>query len=138
LAEMRRVTRPGGWIVLADVDHGSDLVDSPDRALTRRILDRACDLRAEGWRGRQLFRLAKAAGLQEVWVTPFTRISTRFSVAGPGEQRFGLQRVAEDAVAAGAATAEEVGGWLDQLAEASRRGQFFSALTAFVVRGRVP
>jgi ubiquinone/menaquinone biosynthesis C-methylase UbiE len=55
LAEMVRVTRPGGRIVVLDPDFGTLALSSQDRAATRELLHFACDSRIRnGWIGRQL------------------------------------------------------------------------------------
>src|SRR5207302_1676005 len=63
LAELCRVARPGGRVVVAEVDSGSRVLDAPDRAVTRKILDHYCDSLPNGWIGRQLPRLFRQAGL---------------------------------------------------------------------------
>jgi SAM-dependent methyltransferase len=138
LAELRRVTRPGGRVVIAEPDVESRIVDAPDRALTRRILNQYCDSFRDGWMGRRLPRLFHEAGLEEVTVNPWTYIGSRFSLAEPDGASLALQRAAALAQAAGAATAAEVDGWLGQLAEAGRAGGFFTAITVFIVSGRKP
>jgi SAM-dependent methyltransferase len=37
LAELRRVTAPGGWLAVTDTDWGTLVVDHPDRSLTERV-----------------------------------------------------------------------------------------------------
>jgi SAM-dependent methyltransferase len=73
LAELVRVTRPGGRIAVGGPDFGTQVLDLPDRATTRAVLDFRCDrLRRQGWSGRQLPRLFDAAGLVEISVRPAT------------------------------------------------------------------
>jgi len=66
LAEMVRVTRPGGRVVAVDVDYGHLIADLPDIALTQRVLSAMGDSMASGYIGRQLPRLFRAAGLTDV------------------------------------------------------------------------
>jgi hypothetical protein len=51
---------------------------------------------------------------------------------------FDLRDRAEHARAAGAIIVAEAAGWVAELEAAGRSGQFFSALTFFVVSGRKP
>ena len=77
MAQMRRVVRPGGWVVSADQDADTWTIDHPDRELTRRIVAFNSDQRyADGWMGRGLRRLFTAAGLREVGVEPLVHIDT--------------------------------------------------------------
>jgi ubiquinone/menaquinone biosynthesis C-methylase UbiE len=138
LAEMARVTRAGGRVVVASADLETLIVDAPDRALTRRILNHFCDQQVNGWIGRQLPRLFHRAGLAEITVTPWTYTGTRFSLAAPDGGSFALRRAAALAQAAGVVTAAEATGWLSQLEEASRAGCFFHAMSLFIVSGRKP
>ena len=66
VAEMARVTRPAGRVVALDIDHGMTMLDHPDRATTRLIMEAAAAAVASGWAGRQLRRLFTQAGLVEV------------------------------------------------------------------------
>lgn len=43
LAEIIRVTRSGGQVVLSAPDHGTLIIDAPNRAVTRAILNFWCD-----------------------------------------------------------------------------------------------
>jgi ubiquinone/menaquinone biosynthesis C-methylase UbiE len=135
LAEMCRVARAGGRVVVASVDAETLVLDAPDRALTRRILNHWCDTRTvNGWIGRQLPRLFRCAGLTDVTVSPVTVVTERPAESGT----FGIRDHAERARVAGAVSAAEAATWLRSLEEASRAGHFFAAATAFVVSGREP
>ena len=64
LAEMVRLTCPGGSVLAFDFDSDQTVVDAPDPALVRRtaqVLDAAVP---HPWIGRQLFRLFQRAGLR--------------------------------------------------------------------------
>jgi SAM-dependent methyltransferase len=135
LAEMCRVARPGGRVVVAEVDSDTRVLDAPDRALTRRILNCWCDQYPNGWMGRQLPRLMREVGLIDLAVSAHTAITT--------DPRWGLWGLdfggaAALAVTRGAITAAEAQGWLARLQEAERAGYIFGALTTFIVGGRKP
>lgn len=134
LAEMVRVTRSGGRVVVSAEDAGTQAVDGAERAITRRILDYHRDHELNGGIGHQLFGLVKTLGLEEVEVIPSTMVDLTY---GP-LMRDWLGGIAENAQAAGAVTAEELSAWQDQVAAADRAGQFFSALTFYTVYGRKP
>jgi ubiquinone/menaquinone biosynthesis C-methylase UbiE len=76
LAEMVRVTRPGGRVVVIDVDFDLCVLDLPDVDATRRAVHGMCDSMASGQIGRRLPRLFRASGLSDVAVdcrfVPFT------------------------------------------------------------------
>jgi ubiquinone/menaquinone biosynthesis C-methylase UbiE len=66
LAEMVRLTRPGGRVLVIDVDYDHLVVDLPDVDLTHRVVHAMGDSMASGYIGRQLPRLFQAAGLADV------------------------------------------------------------------------
>jgi ubiquinone/menaquinone biosynthesis C-methylase UbiE len=134
LQEMVRVTRPGGRIVVLDPDFETLIIDAPDRALTRRILNFRCDhIVRNGWIGRQLPALFRAAQLTEVSATAETWLPTDYTVAA---QLLRLQEHTERAREAGAVSATEAESWLSELEEASKTGRFFAAMTFFFVSGQ--
>lgn len=132
LAQMARVVRPGGRVVVLDRDIETRTIDAGDRAVTRRILHFWCDRFLGGWIGRCLPRLFREASLLEVTVEPFTVVDTDFASF---EVQYNLTRIVRQAEAAGAITADEVASWLADVKERAGRGSFFSSMTNFVVSG---
>jgi ubiquinone/menaquinone biosynthesis C-methylase UbiE len=103
LREMVRVTRPGGVVALQDQDFGTQVLDHPDRALTRRILDGVtARMYPEPYSGRTLVRRLVELGLERVRLLadvyqvrsldPFThgllkrraRLAEKFGLIGAG------------------------------------------------------
>jgi ubiquinone/menaquinone biosynthesis C-methylase UbiE len=138
LSEMCRVTRPGGRIVVAEPDLETAVVDSDDRAFTRRILRYYCDQVANGWAGRQLPRLIQRAGLADVAILPQTSVSTDLSQRIGGVDAGFFHRQLAQAQADGVVSQAEAERWLRQLREANEGGRYFSALTVFIASGRRP
>jgi ubiquinone/menaquinone biosynthesis C-methylase UbiE len=67
LREMVRVTRPGGVVGLQDQDFGTQVLDHPDRALTRGIFEGvAARSYPEPFSGRTLVRRLVELGLERV------------------------------------------------------------------------
>lgn len=66
VAEMARVTRPGGRVVLFDVDFESFVVAHPDPALVRRMVTLMTDAMACGRVGRLFPGLLADAGLEDI------------------------------------------------------------------------
>lgn len=132
LAEMVRVTRPGGWVVVPGPDTGTCAVNSPDRDLTRRILDHFCDNVVNGWIGRQLPGMYKAFGLTDVTIVPSTLILTDYALV----HELWLRSIAANAREAGVVSAGEAADWLDGLEKAGQTEGFFFSSTAFIVSGR--
>jgi SAM-dependent methyltransferase len=135
LAELARMVKPGGRIVVIDRDIETRTIDAPDRAVTRRIVNFWCDSFLGGWVGRALPRLFREAGLLEVSSDPFTTIDTDHAAFNA---QYDLPRVAAQAEAAGAIGPGEGARWIASIAQRAASGSFFSSMTSFVVAGRKP
>ncbi len=131
LREMARVARPGGRVLVYEVDFETLTVDLPDRAVTRRIVNTWCDGFRNGWLGRHVPALFAEAGLRDAAVVPATLrlpYPVAMQMAGPA--------TVERACAAGAISVEEGEDWLRAAQEAEDAGRFFATLTGFIVVGR--
>ena len=132
LAEMVRVTRPGGRVVAAEPDWQTLVVDAADRALVRRILDARCDRIRNGWMGRQLAALFRDARLGHVGVSAETLIVTDLALA---DALFELRASARQAAVEGVVTQEDAGRFVTDVERAAAAGRFFAAVTGFVAVG---
>jgi ubiquinone/menaquinone biosynthesis C-methylase UbiE len=131
LAEMLRVSRPGGRLVVYEVDFETVVINADDRVLARKIAHTWCDGFRNGWLGRYLPALFEELGLKEVTIWPHTLLLTpalALPILGP--------TTVEKAVTLGTITAVEGRTWLRDLADQERTGHFFSTLTGFLVAGR--
>jgi ubiquinone/menaquinone biosynthesis C-methylase UbiE len=135
LAELRRVTAPGGWIVLLDVDWSTLIVNATDLGLTRRILNFLVDTQVAPQAGRSLAGALRKAGLADVECYPEAVLLERLAAAN---LIWGLEAYARKAAGGGAATGAEADAWLADLAERDANGTFFASITGFVARGRTP
>ncbi|MFF2277955.1 methyltransferase domain-containing protein [Agromyces sp. NPDC058126] len=128
--EMIRVTRPGGAIVGMEVDGGSTIIDHPNHQLTQKITDHMTESVAGGWAGRELPRLYRERGLEDVTVTPHTVILDF--------EWFNMVIGAELESSEFHSGVPEIALWWDDLRAAEGRGLFFSTFTTFIVRGTKP
>ena len=135
LAELVRVAKPGAVVVVADPDWETLVIDAPDRAVTRRVLEAiGADVR-NGRMGRQLPRLFRRAGLVEVGVVAITPTIGDYALA---DRIFGIGEGLERARSTGAVSAAEADAWVRGLRDADQAGEFFSAMCGFIVTGRKP
>lgn len=134
VAQMARLTRPGGSVLAFDFDSDQTVVDAPDSALVRRIagvLDAAVP---HPWIGRQLFRLFREAGLREVRVVPHALCFA--GAAGFAVYRRLNRGTIDRAVQAGQLSASEAAAWWAGLERAGEAETFFSAVMGFIAAGR--
>lgn len=132
-AEMVRVTKTGGRVVLMDTDWGTRSVDTPEVELERRlarVLAERC--MANGYSGRRLWGLMKEAAVRDLTVDlvplhvdeyDFWRLLSRMELAF------------DEAVRAGAMTADEVRRLDDSFREKDAAGTFFASTTVVLVAG---
>lgn len=133
VAELVRVTRPGGRIVLVDADWSSAGVDFPDPRLERRLMEFfTLRMRPNGIAGRRLYALCRELHLEDIRMeivpmpqrrledTPFgdwlTNTATEQNVISPAEARL----------------------WLDELGLRESRDCFHACVNMVIVSGRKP
>jgi ubiquinone/menaquinone biosynthesis C-methylase UbiE len=133
--EMVRVVRPGARLVVLDTDWETFILNTPERTVTRKVLNFFCDSICNGWSGRQLPGLFYEAKLADIQVFAGTVTGNNYRVLF---DRMGLPKTAQRAQEAGLISAVEAATWFQSLEEESRAGRFFHAVTMFGVSGRKP
>jgi ubiquinone/menaquinone biosynthesis C-methylase UbiE len=135
IAELLRVTKPGGRVLAADLDHGMWAPDATDRETTRTVLARWFDYIANPWIARQVPGLFRSAGVEDIQVTVLPVIMTDLEAA---DAMTGLGRAAKLIAAEGSITAEQAQAWDDDLRGRQADGSFFMCGAMLVTHGRVP
>ncbi len=135
LAEMKRVVRPGGWIVAVEPDWAGLRIDHVDPDGLHLLLVRARRSRQPGI-GVTLYRRMGELGLVERRAVPVVSAVTDFEVLkGYG---LTLPPAADSLVADGTLTRTRVDALLSYLEEANAAGRFYGVTGMHVVAGRVP
>lgn len=134
MAELVRVVRPGGSVVVADPDYGSAMMDVSDIHLGRRVKSFLTDLVANPWSGRKLQAMFKAAGLDDISLCMEFR---QTDLAGLDEQ-FHLREALALMEQKGLITRAEATGLMAELETRSAANLFFAATAFFTVAGTTP
>jgi len=135
-AEMIRVTRPGGRIVVFDTDQTCRMLDTPEQDVWQRLTRYHYERRITSPRAaQQLFRMLREAGLQDITAEP--RAMAVFDlafirVAG------GLDMLKAEAMAAEMVTADEVARLRASMEENAANGTLFGYWTMILAGGTKP
>lgn len=133
VAELVRVTRPGGRIVLVDADWSSASIDFSDPHLERRLMEFfTLQMRPNGIAGRRLYTLCRDHRLQEIRVDIAPMRQQRSSDTPFGEW------LVNTATQAGIITTEEARRWQTELQERDRQQRFHACVNMVIVSGKKP
>ena len=137
LAELRRVTRPGGRIAVADPDWETCIVTAPDAdpEVTEAVIAGEWADTLNPQIGRQLYALARDEGLTEIEIDPTTVVFTDFELAS--EVLYFDGRL-ESMQKADALSRDRADRWLEAVHRAGTDDRLFCSITGFTVAGTVP
>jgi SAM-dependent methyltransferase len=140
--EIGRVLRPGGTLVAAHWDCDSQIFDGRDKARNRRLIQAFADWQqpwmqhCDGWMGRRLWGTFESTGLFAGSVQARTLTNTIFAAPWYGHAR------AQDfrsLVKRALASADDVGGFLEEQAALQAEGRYFYCITGMAYVGtRIP
>jgi ubiquinone/menaquinone biosynthesis C-methylase UbiE len=134
LAEMGRVTKRDGWVVVLDTDWGSSAVDTSEVDIERRLMRFHTEQgHHNGYAGRQLYRLFKQQGFTDITFEVFAVPVTNYPLV---RRMWGFERLEQDALAAKVITEAELQRWQASLAQADADGAFFGYACLVLVAGR--
>lgn len=128
-AEYKRLLKPGGKLVVFDVDWDALVLLHPDKQLTRRIVEFISDSFPSGRIGAELFGHFKDAGFKHIQIRPHGYMHnfelTKRIIGG----------IVTTGVAHNVFTNNEINGWWTELERADTAGKFFSCFEGFIVMG---
>lgn len=132
VAELVRVLKPGGRLVLFELDYGAIVVDDFEAPVTRWLDARLPHSVPSGRIGGQLSRLVRKSGLRGVQSVPHP-----YAVPRSVYERV-VAGVLDDAVAEGALGSEAVERWRSRLPAGEGAGEGFATFLGFIVAGEKP
>lgn len=136
--EIGRVLRIGGTLVAAHWDWDSQLFDGVDKARTRRLVHAFADWQqpwmkhSDGWMGRRLWGSFESLGLFAGSILARTLTNTIFAPPWYGHARAqDFRSLLKRALA----SAEDVGGFLEEQASLQAQGRYFYSITGMAYVG---
>ncbi len=137
LAELRRITRPGGLVAVTDTDWGTFVVDHPDALAARRLSTAALGWVPRPELARGLPRLLADIGLDDLEVRAHAAVLSAWDPDDP-DQRDGPLGLPIRTIALGAPAVDrdQARADVEDLAMLGREGRFFASVTMVTVIGR--
>jgi len=130
IAEMRRILRPGGRVVIVETDWQTAVVTAEDAALTRRMFDGWDRAVASPRLPQRLLPMLGDAGFDSVRVRAVPVLSTRYEAAGYAGSM--IAQCAAAAVSAGRTTEQEARDWRAGIEQRAEAGAFLFCVTRFL------
>ena len=134
-AELRRIVKPGGRIVISEPDMPGVWQSSRHPKLSAKIFRGIADSCAQPYAARDLYHAFSDAGLIEVELHVHSAALADPSAA---ETILNFEATIKAMLAAGSLTTEESALWINEFEEQRRRARFLGGLTVFVVAGTNP
>jgi len=132
IAEMARVTRPGGHVIVFDFDHGARFIDSDFAPMTRHIEALIASDARNPAIGRALPHLMRKSKLKVEAIEAVT-LTTTLAIA-----RRVYARALSNGIKAGAFTAADVEAWWREQEAMEQDGRFFHAQHGYIVAASKP
>ncbi len=133
LAEMQRVLKRGGRIVVLETDWRGVVLNSPDEVLSRRMLAAWDDAVPSPNLPVQLGPLLRAQGFTAIRVDAIPILNTSYA---PDNFSVGaLEWIAHYAQEQGVVTEKEAAAWLADLGRLGEKGEFFFCVNRFQFTG---
>lgn len=127
--EYRRLLKPGGKLLVYDVDWDALVIAHPDTALTRKIVEFISDKFPSGRIGSNLFNYFKRFGFNDIKV----------KACGYSHPLELVKRIIGGIIQTGVEekvfTADDINDWWTILEQDNREGKFFASFQGFMVMG---
>jgi len=133
MREMRRVVRPGGRVVCAEIHARGAGIDHPDHEIMDRLARAASHMR-NPWMGLELRRRLVLAGFEDVHAQAVITVEDELDP----EEAVEFRALATELGTSGALDPTAAASAVDAMVEASERGMHCGYALMFIATGRVP
>ena len=133
IREMRRVVRPGGRVVCAEIHARGAGIDHPDHEFMERLAHAATQMR-NPWMGLELRRRLVTAGFEDVRAQAVITVEDELDP----EEAVEFRALATEMGGTGALDPAAAASAVDAMVEASERGMHCGYALMFIAVGRVP
>lgn len=130
--EYNRLLKPGGKLLVYDVDWDALVIAHADKVLTRRIVEHISDKFPSGRIGANLFSYFKQHGFKNIRVKPCGYLHPLELV-----KRI-IGGVIQTGVEENVFTGDEIANWWAALENDNKEGHFFASFHGFIVMGTRP
>ncbi len=131
IAEVRRVVARGRRLVFVQTDWETAIYNTADEGLTRRVVQALREALPGGTLGRQLFGLARRAGLADMWTDVYVLYNTEFREPLYGHF-LATKLVKELLVDDGSLPASDYEAWVESLRRTAESGEYFFSINRYV------
>ena len=136
LAEMIRVTKSKGKIVVLDTDWSTLSIDTCEKDIENRLNRfRLASFIKNGYSGRELFRFFVSHEMQDVSIRICPVFQTSYAVTRQGAL---LDKLEQRALELNIISTDELQRWHEDLENKEKRGTFFSCLNQIIVSASKP
>jgi len=135
LAEMFRVLKPGGRVLIHDTEWGAWAWHASDRARMNRIMEVWDNHLADPHLPRTLGSKLNAAGFADVGVEPLVHVETTYD---PASMSAILIRFVAGYVTSQGVPDSEAAAWADDLRALGSRGEYFFSSNEYIFTGITP
>jgi ubiquinone/menaquinone biosynthesis C-methylase UbiE len=131
IGEVRRVVSRGRRLVFVQTDWETAIYNGAEPAHSRRVLSALAGAVPGATLGRQLFGLAKRAGLTDMWAEVYVLYNTEFREPLYGHF-LATKLVKEILVDSGRLPASDYEAWLAALQRAADAGEYFFSINRYI------
>ena len=130
LAEMRRILKPGGRLVIVETDWRGVVLNSADNSLTQKIFSAWDEAVPSPNLPVHLKPLLQKQGFSNIQAEPIPILNTEFSPSNFSHSM--LKWISKNALTRGVINKEQRTNWLEDLEKKGRSGNFFFCVNRFL------